>query len=116
MDFTNKNFTDYCEDIIKHYGIENQKRKLQEECSELIRAIARNDEHNMLEEIADVEILIEQFMTIGSNFEDVEHIRIRKLERTIKHIEAEKNKEPDKSVCLAIDCLRNPEPLPCISK
>lgn len=85
--------------IFNHYGVEAQKRKLQEECAELIRAIARGDEHNMLEEIADVEILIEQFMTIGSNFEDVEHIRIRKLERTLNRIEAEK------SPCLAADCL-----------
>ena len=65
-----------CALIFKHYGIEAQKRKLQEECAELIRAIARDDEENMLEEMSDVLFIIEQFET-----------------------------DLKKTSCLAIDCL-----------
>lgn len=88
-----------CALIFMHYGVEAQKRKLQEECAELIRAIARDDEENMLEEMADVELLIEQFKTDFECFTKVENIKMAKFERTLKRIEAEK------SPCLAVDCL-----------
>ena len=55
------NETEYCngcELIFDHYGEENQLNKLIEECSELIRAISRKDKVNILEEVADVQVLI----------------------------------------------------------
>lgn len=79
-----------CAFIFMHYGEEAQKRKLQEECAELIRAIARDDEKNMLEEMADVELLIEQFKADLKYFDTIEDIKSAKIERTLKRIEAEK--------------------------
>ena len=51
------------ERAIKKFGAENQKRIAQEELSELIQAISkdcRNKKHNVEEEIADVEIMLNQ--------------------------------------------------------
>lgn len=86
-----KNIAECCKytRIMKYYGIEAQKRKLQEECAELIRAISRNDENNMLEEMADVLILIEQFKTVQRFFEKIEEIKAAKIERTIERLEAQ---------------------------
>ncbi len=52
----------------KHYGKENQLRKLQEECGELIQAVNKHLEQpvstvhlsNLCEEICDVELLLDQ--------------------------------------------------------
>ena len=47
------------------FGVESQKRKAIEELSELIRAIVRGDDiENIIEEIADVEIMCEQIARI----------------------------------------------------
>ena len=59
---------------------------MQEECAELIRAIAREDEENMLEEMADVLFLIEQFKTYVDYEEKIEKIKIQKAERTYNRI------------------------------
>ena len=88
-----------CALIFLHYGIEAQKRKLQEECAELIRAIARNDDKNMIEEIADVEILINQFKSVLYYFEEIEKMKTAKIERTLNRINSKKTS------CLAVDCL-----------
>ena len=73
---------------MNHYGIENQKRKLQEECAELIRAIAREDEDNILEEMADVLFLIEQFKTVLEYSEKIEAIKEKKVQRTLDKIKS----------------------------
>lgn len=80
------NYSTICAAIILYYGIEAQKRKLQEECAELIRAIAREDEENMLEEMADVLFLIEQFKTYVDYEEKIELIKSKKAERTYNRI------------------------------
>ena len=99
--------------IFLYYGIETQKRKLQEECAELIRAIARNDEKNMLEEMADVSILIEQFKTVLEYFKKIENIKGQKIKRTLERIEAQaecKRAVNDNNLPrLAIDCLECPD-------
>lgn len=84
-----KNLENYynCQRILRHYGIESQKRKLQEECAELIRAVARNDEANMLEEMADVSILLEQFKTVLDYSKKIEAVKDEKIKRTLKRIE-----------------------------
>lgn len=56
----------------------------QEECSELIQAIThkhRGREHNIAEEIADVEIMLEQLKIINNCASEVEKIRKAKVER-----------------------------------
>lgn len=76
------------EKIINHYGYNHQKIKLVEECSELIRAIATEDEQNMLEEMADVSVVIDE---ITYHFplvrEEFEKIRSFKVNRTIERFE-----------------------------
>lgn len=81
-----------CARILNHFGIEAQKLKLQEECAELIRAIARKDEENMIEEIADVSLLIDQFRIYNRNIGKIEEIKFAKAERTLKRI-SEKRKD-----------------------
>ena len=79
---------DKLEKIINHYGYNHQKIKLVEECSELIRAIATEDDQNMLEEMADVSVLIDE---ITYHFplvrEEFEKIRLFKVNRTIERFE-----------------------------
>lgn len=49
--------------IVK-FGAERQKQKAIEELSELIRAISRNDRDNIIEEYADMTIVMNQVMRI----------------------------------------------------
>lgn len=48
--------------IADHYGYEHQKMKLIEECSELIKAIIKGDQDDIMWECADVIIMIHQIM------------------------------------------------------
>ena len=48
--------------IIDYYGIENQKLKLCEECAEVIQAILKGNEQAIWDEIADVEVIIDQLV------------------------------------------------------
>jgi NTP pyrophosphatase (non-canonical NTP hydrolase) len=70
--------------IYNHYGKEIQLNKLVEECGELITAIARNDEANMLEEMADVGVVISQFMII---YPEIINISKEKIDRTLERSE-----------------------------
>lgn len=84
------NETEYCNGcklIFDHYGEENQLNKLIEECSELIRAISRKDKVNILEEVADVQVLIDQLSIAYPEFDDcIEQTKFNKVERQIKRI------------------------------
>lgn len=76
-----------CKLIFEHYGEENQLNKLIEECSELIRAISRKDNVNILEEIADVQVLIDQFVIKYPKFDNsINLLKVDKVERQIKRI------------------------------
>lgn len=84
--------------IANYYGKEPQLRQTQEELAELILAISkcvRNDLHfqeNFVEEIADVEIMLEQlklFMT-DSELNHLEFIKEAKIVRQLERIEREK--------------------------
>lgn len=69
---------------IRVFGEEKQELKAIEELSELITAISHkhfNREHNIAEEIADVEIMLEQLKIINNCASDVEEIRKQKLVR-----------------------------------
>jgi NTP pyrophosphatase (non-canonical NTP hydrolase) len=72
--------------IFDHYGKNNQLMKLVEECGELITAIARKDEANIIEEMADVSVLISQFII---NNPEIVNVAKVKIDRTIERIENE---------------------------
>lgn len=65
-------------------GWELQEIVAIEECSELIQAIShkhRGRDHNIAEEIADVEIMLEQLKIINDCHSKVDEIRRSKIER-----------------------------------
>lgn len=56
-----------CKRAIDYYGVRHQEEKTIEECSELIQALVKDihgKEHNVEEEIADVEIVLEQLKLV----------------------------------------------------
>ena len=74
---------------IRTYGEKAQEDMAVEECSELIQAIShkhRGREHNIAEEIADVEIMLEQLKIINDCHDEVAAIRKRKIERLFDRI------------------------------
>lgn len=99
-----------CGVILKHYGIESQRRQLIEECAELIQAITKLEsadkrdewlkgeeqseaskaEQHLYEELSDVEIMLEQvkeYYYLGN-----ESIIEDKLNRQLERIKREAEK------------------------
>lgn len=84
-----------CKVIANHYGYPAQSLQLTEECAELIQAVnkyrrAHTPEEkqeafeNYVEEIADVEIMLEQIKyLIGVTNEAVDDIKLYKVRRTV---------------------------------
>lgn len=78
-----------CFEILKHYGFDNQKHILAEECAELIQAVCKTRRSgekvsdNFIEELADVEIMITQIKEGLSKDELIKFLEIenRKIER-----------------------------------
>lgn len=82
--------------ILNHYGIEHQKAKTIEELAELIVAIQKNllsDNDGLsgevLEEIADVQIMILQLLSYAGEFSKVYKIMDQKIERQLNRIKEE---------------------------
>lgn len=81
----------------EHYGYSEQSLILNEELSELIQAISkyrRNNSKknfdNIIEEIADVEVMLHQIKhLLGINSKYVEQIKIEKVNRTKENITRE---------------------------
>lgn len=74
---------------IRTFGDDAQERQAIEECSELIQAIChkqRGREHNIAEEIADVEIMLEQLKIINDCKDEVEEIRKYKIDRLYQRV------------------------------
>ena len=74
---------------IRTYGEQAQERQAVEECSELILAIChkhRGREHNIPEEIADVEIMLEQLKIINNCRDEVEKIHKEKINRLFQKV------------------------------
>ena len=74
---------------IKTFGEKAQEDVDIEECSELIQAIShkhRGREHNIAEEIADVEIMLEQLKIINNCAEEVAAIHKEKVERLFNRV------------------------------
>ena len=78
-------------EIIAFYGYEKQKLKAIEEMSELTKAICKDDRENIIEELADVKIMIAQLMLIYNiDVEEVLKVMDSKVERTMNRIERQK--------------------------
>lgn len=93
------------EKIAQHYGYEAQSRQCMEECAELIQAINklwRNQGHgqptvrelkecrdNIVEELADVQIMIFQLAFL-LNAEEIQSVINRKVDRQMERINSEK--------------------------
>lgn len=85
--------------IAEYYGLENQLRQLAEECSEL--AVEANHSARkgsvtvrLIEEIADVEIMIDQIRYLaGIQDSDVLETRYYKIERQLKRMKQETSDE-----------------------
>ena len=77
---------------IRIYGDAAQERQAIEECSELIQAIChkhRGREHNIAEEIADVEIMLRQLKLINDCSMQVSLIKHQKLMRLSERLKGE---------------------------
>lgn len=71
------------------YGAYNQERMATEECAELIQAINhkhRGRKDNIAEEIADVEIMLEQLKIINRCEDEVEEIKKKKTVRLFERV------------------------------
>lgn len=74
---------------ISVFGEEMQENVAVEECAELIQAIShkhRGRAHNIAEEIADVQIMLDQLVMINGCAAEVEEMRKMKIERLYDRI------------------------------
>lgn len=92
--------------ILQHYGIMHQKSKAIEELAELIVALQKDvlrgkEEHSraVLEEIADVHIMLTQLLDDEGDKTTVSLIVDKKLKRQIRRIKAEKNSSKTCDTC-----------------
>lgn len=86
--------------IILHYGFEMQVQKLKEELYELIEAasgyVRRTDtEAHFLEEMADVEVMIDQMKLHFEALDRVDEIKRAKVKRQLNRIGNEIKKNAD---------------------
>ena len=87
-----------CQYIANHYGYESQSRQLIEEMAELMQAInkqwrnffCKDTEAKIVEEIADVEICLEQIKFLMGCGETIEEKHCEKITRQLKRIAEEK--------------------------
>lgn len=89
---------DLAKQILNYYGMQHQKAKAIEELGELIVALQKDllsgkEEHSraVLEEIADVHIMLTQLLDDESDKTTVSLIVDKKLKRQIRRIKAEKD-------------------------
>lgn len=81
--------------IADHYGKEHQLEKCKEELNELIEAIDSKDEESVKEEIADVEIMINQVKYLMCAERLVELYKDYKIQRQLMRIAKEQGNERD---------------------
>lgn len=81
-----------CRIIFDHYGQDIQKKQLIQELAELIQAVTKNDEDNFIEELADVQVMIDQFLIANPELDEkVQKLQFQKVRRQIQRIEEEGN-------------------------
>ena len=92
--------------ILQHYGMQHQKAKTIEELAELIVALQKDilggkEQHSraVLEEIADVHIMLTQLLDDESDKTTVSLIADKKLKRQMRRIKAEKNSSKTCDTC-----------------
>lgn len=84
-----------CGEILRHYGEVHQQEKAIEEMAELITAIKHRDRDNYVEELADVQVMIEQLFQALS-FEEQQKCIVtvhNKIDRQIRRIKEGDNNE-----------------------
>ena len=98
---------DLAKQILNHYGILHQKSKAIEELAELIVALQKdilegkeNHSKEVLEEIADVHIMLTQLLDDESDKTTVSLIVDKKLKRQIRRIKAEKGNGKTCDTCV----------------
>lgn len=81
-------FRSKTKEILKRSDYATQRVKWMEELAELIQAIAKGDRENITEEIADVEVVVDQ-MIVYYDLErlDIEALRRVKQARTLRRLE-----------------------------
>ena len=84
------NYANNCRKIFEHYGIVEQRKQLIQECAELITALTKLDRQNIIEEMADVQVMLDQFsINLAGVGKEIEKIKQQKVERQLKRIESE---------------------------
>lgn len=79
-----------CKLIFEHYGEEPQKLQLIQEMAELAVALTKNNLENIIEEMADVQIMLDQFCSCVGYGDKVIEIQQQKINRQLKRIKEEK--------------------------
>lgn len=82
-------------EILKHYGEQHQQEKAIEEMAELITAIKHGDRDNYVEELADVQVMIEQLFQALS-FEEQQKFIVtvhNKISRQLERIQGGRDNE-----------------------
>lgn len=83
-------YANNCRKIFEHYGIVEQRKQLIQECAELITALTKLDRQNIIEEMADVQVMLDQFsINLPGVGKEIEQIKRQKVERQLKRIESE---------------------------
>jgi len=85
-------------EILHHYGEAHQQEKAIEEMAELITAIKHGDRDNYVEELADVQVMIEQLFQALSFKEQQKYIVTihNKIDRQIDRINRERTAEMER--------------------
>lgn len=74
--------------IFNNYGQNHQTSKLLEEVGEFIETVMDGDKKNMIQEMADVTVMLKQFQHYyGISDEEIEEVMKQKIERQLKRIE-----------------------------
>jgi phosphoribosyl-ATP pyrophosphohydrolase len=76
--------------ILKHYGLKAQKQQFIQELAELIVALTKNDINNLVEEMADVQVMIDQFTINDIDLDlKMQEIQLAKVRRQLERIKNE---------------------------
>ena len=87
------NYYTGCKIIFSHYGEEHQKKQLIQELGELIIAITKDDLENVIEEMADVEVMLDQFKINYPKINNkIDTAMLNKVNRQLRRIKEEKEK------------------------
>ena len=92
------NYRTGCKLIFHTYGVTSQRYQLIQELSQLIVAIAKNDLENIIEEMADVEVLFDQFKLADNDitYKTIDDIKFKKVTRQLYRIHNEQCSERNK--------------------